>query len=260
MQMRLATLNHNWERVFLVGALAVFALNVAGLVMNIIGIITIIGINVINIYCTFFSFLTLSAELRQFSLFRRFVSVWLKYFTFLLFYRSRGIFYIMYGLLLIGTAILTTVAGGVAIALGIIMIGASFFADLPVYSDMKEAQSNYEAKIRQYSVEQDSASASGPGATELQPSSSGVPRPPSTPGGTSSSGGQINASSAIGSPRESSGAPPSNAFNLRPSDFDSAQPEDTVSEGQGYANLSIIGPSAFASRVSINQENPEKDT
>lgn len=144
--------NHNWPIVFLLCSLAIFALNIASIVVNIIGIITILGINIINIYCTFFSLLTLSAELRQFKIFRPYVSAWLKYFVFLLFYKSRGIFYILYGLLLIGSGILTTVSGFLAIALGIVMVVTSVFLDLPVHEDMEQVDKMYEKKIEEFEI------------------------------------------------------------------------------------------------------------
>lgn len=145
-------LNRNWPKIFLLASIAIFALNIASIVTNILGIITIIGINVINIYCTFFSFLTLSAELRQFNVFRKMVSFWLKYFIFLLFYKSRGVFYILYGLLTIGSGILTTVSGFLAIGLGVCMIITSLFVELPVYEDMKEMERQYEDKVQELEV------------------------------------------------------------------------------------------------------------
>eukprot|EP00796_Vickermania_ingenoplastis_P009130 gene9130-6417_t len=231
--------------------LAIFALNIAGLVVNIIGIITIIGINVINIYCTFFSFLTLSAELRQFSLFRRFVSVWLKYFTFLLFYRSRAIFYIMYGLLLIGTAILSTIAGCIAIGTGVVMFIVSFFVELQVYSDMKEAEEDYEAKVNEYAVEQPDGASSDANAGRRSENTNNRRRQDAN--AEENKGDDKHAQSA-----EPPEPVPYDAFNIRPNDFVSAADETPDSPVEGFGERPLIGPSAFASRASITNEHGQE--
>lgn len=262
-------LNRNWSKIFLVASLVILALNIAGLVVDIIGIITIIGINVINIYCTFFSFLTFSAEIRQFSLFRRFVSVWLKYFTFLLFYKSRGVFYMMYGLLLIGNGVLTTVSGFIALALGFVMIIVSIFVDLPVFGDMKEAEASYEEKVNEYVVEQPVSHAndvSAVPAAETE-SAAGATPPSKKKKGNEKEEEQVLAGGwrpprIVEEPvpeERTSPAPPSNAFNLRPADFITAE-EEAEDQQVGYNNFGIIGPSAFGSRGSINnKESPQRD-
>lgn len=262
-------LNRNWTKIFLLASLAILVLNIVGLVMNIIGIITIIGINVINIYCTFFSFLTFSAEIRQFDLVRRFVSVWLKYFTFLLFYKSRGVFYMMYGLLLIGNGILTTIAGFTALVLGIVMIVVSIFVPLPVFGDMKEAEANYQEKINEYAVESPHVE----GDTNAMP----VPVEVNVSGTPSSSkkkkseeeeeqvlAGGWRPPRIVEEPvpeERTSPAPLSNTFNLRPADFITAEEEEQHGEGElGYNNFGLIRPSAFASRGSINNKEAKPET
>lgn len=146
-------INRNWEVIFLLASAAVVVLNLIGIIMNIIGIITIIGINVINIYCTFFSILTFSAELRYFKAFRPIVFMYIKFFAFLVFYKSRGMFYIFFGLLLLGDGVLNTIGGSIAIGLGAVMIIVSTFITLPEYDDVAKINEEYNSMVDRYSTE-----------------------------------------------------------------------------------------------------------
>lgn len=261
-----------WVRVFLAASLIIMVLNIVGIITNIIGIITVVGINVINMYCTFFSMLAFSAELRQFNFFRRFVSKWLSLFIFLVFYRSRGVFYIMFGLLLIGNAVLNTIAGFMAVVLGIAMIVLSFTADLPVYEDALTAQQAYDEKVAGYESEQPKKTAKKPaeqrdvsfedvvqahreqlGPSAAQSEGAGnawVPPTLEEPSDSPRNSRSRRSGSAAAAGASGGG---SQGFHLGAADFEAKSDSSSEDDNnEHYDNHGIIGPSAFGSRSMDN--------
>ncbi|KAG5511695.1 hypothetical protein JKF63_07292 [Porcisia hertigi] len=129
---------HNWPLVFLITSFIVTLFAFVGIILGFVKIIFAPNIVLLNVYCLIFCLLGLSAELRQFSLFRRVVYTWMKYFYFLVHYRQRGIFYIFFGFLLIGTGAIEIISGALAIALGALMLVVSTVVSLPKFEDPEE--------------------------------------------------------------------------------------------------------------------------
>ncbi|CAJ1016512.1 putative COPI associated protein [Leishmania utingensis] len=161
----------NWPRAFLGMSLAVVLLSFVGIILSFIKIIYSPNVVLLNVYCLIFSLLGLSAELRQFSVLRRVVYKWMKYFYFLVYYRARGIFYILFGILLLGNGTIETVGGVVAIVLGVLMLLVGVGVGLPEFEDAAEARRVQEEFQRYYG---------GGSSSSAAPAAASVPAPASS--------------------------------------------------------------------------------
>ncbi|EPY26689.1 hypothetical protein STCU_06129 [Strigomonas culicis] len=130
--------SRHMHRFYLLCSLLVVILTFVGIIMNLVKVVITPSRVLLDVYCLAFSLLALSAELRQFSWCRRVVYLWLQFFYIIASYPWRGIFYISFGLLLLGDSITMYVAGGFAIVLGIAMYIFSYLLQLPVFEDAQE--------------------------------------------------------------------------------------------------------------------------
>ncbi|KAK7202096.1 COPI associated protein [Novymonas esmeraldas] len=162
----------NWPRVFLLMSLAVTVLAFVGIILGFVKIIFAPNIVLLNIYCLIFSLLGFSAELRQFAFLRRFIYLWMKYFYFLVYYRARGIFYILFGFLLLGTGVVELIGGILAIVLGVVMLLVGLVVGLPQFEDPAEEKRVQEEFQRYYG--------GGPPTTATAPPPPPPPPPPAT--------------------------------------------------------------------------------
>ncbi|GET85709.1 hypothetical protein, conserved [Leishmania tarentolae] len=131
--------NNVWPLVFLILSIVVVVLTFVSVIITLVYATTLNGV-ILGVYCLLFSLLGLSAELLQFSVMSEVIMVWMKYFYILLFYRPRGIYYILFGVLLLGTGILNIVAGTITIVLGILMLVVSLVVSLPETSAAGEGE------------------------------------------------------------------------------------------------------------------------
>ncbi|KAG5512241.1 hypothetical protein GH5_07727 [Leishmania sp. Ghana 2012 LV757] len=161
----------NWPRAFLFMSIAVVVLSFVGIILSLAKIVLSPSVVLLDMYCLLFSLLGLSAELRQFSLLRRVVYVWMKFFYFLVYYRARGIFYIFFGILLLGNGVAEIMGGIVAIALGTVMLLVGVVVGLPEFEDPAEAKRVQEEFQRYYGGGSPSAAAGAPSAAAAAPAS-----------------------------------------------------------------------------------------
>ncbi|KAG5507940.1 hypothetical protein JIQ42_07234 [Leishmania sp. Namibia] len=161
----------NWPRAFLFMSVAVVVLSFVGIILSLAKIVLSPSVVLLDMYCLLFSLLGLSAELRQFSVLRRVVYVWMKFFYFLVYYRARGIFYIFFGILLLGNGVAEIMGGIVAIALGALMLLVGVVVGLPEFEDPAEAKRVQEEFQRYYGGGSPSAAAGAPSAAAAAPAS-----------------------------------------------------------------------------------------
>lgn len=168
--------SRNWPRFFLICSLIVVVLTFVSCIFGLIKIVITPNAVILTIYCLIFSLLAFSAELRQFTWCRGIVYRWMKYVYFLVYYRPRGMFYIFFGLLLLGGGVLLYVAGAVAIAVGVLMLITSVFFTLPVYEDPQEIAEAQAVQERYFAAPQ---KASGANQSQSQQEQQAGGAPPS---------------------------------------------------------------------------------
>ncbi|CAC9442026.1 conserved hypothetical protein [Leishmania infantum JPCM5] len=132
--------HRSWPVVFLIMSLIVVVLAFVCVILAFLHSIITPSIGFLGVYCLIFSLLGLSAEVLQFSSLNGLLFIWMKYFHVLLYYRPRGVFYILFGALLLGTSVIEIVAGTVAIALGALMLLVSMVAGMPEFEEAPEEE------------------------------------------------------------------------------------------------------------------------
>ncbi|CAD2220273.1 hypothetical protein AGDE_11212 [Angomonas deanei] len=228
-------------RIFLAVSFVIAVLTFVGVIVSLTKLIVKPHIVLQDVYCLIFSLLCLSAELRQFGWCRKIVYKWLRFFYALTCYRFRGLFYVFFGLLLLGYHAVMYVAGALAIALGLAIFVLTFFTTLPTYEDAEEIKRNNAEgeQFREEEVQREEESQHGIGV-----------------GGVFQSiGNKISSSIGQGNKKESNEG---KTGNVPPP----AQPAPTASQGnsgfdQGSSTSRI--PSAAAAMFGSPETTPARD-
>ncbi|CBZ23334.1 uncharacterized protein [Leishmania mexicana MHOM/GT/2001/U1103] len=132
--------HRSWPAVFLIMSLIVVVLTFVCVILYFLRSDVTPSTGFLGVYCLIFSLLGLSAEVLQFSSLNGALFIWMRYFHVLVYYRPRGIFYILFGVLLLGTTIIEIVAGSVAIALGALMLLIGLVAGIPEFEEVSEEE------------------------------------------------------------------------------------------------------------------------
>lgn len=140
----------HWPWIFILLSLVVAVLTFVGVIMNFTQVVLRANIVLINIYCLMFSLLALLAELRQFQWFRKLSYLWVKYVYVLTYYKPRGVFYILLGLLLLGNMAILYAAGVIAMLVGVVMLVTSSVVAMPTFEDPQERAREAEEARRYY--------------------------------------------------------------------------------------------------------------
>ncbi|CAC22647.1 conserved hypothetical protein [Leishmania major strain Friedlin] len=132
--------HRSWPVVFLIMSIIVVVLAFICVILGFLHSAITVNVGFLGVYCLIFSLLALSAEVLQFSSLNGVLFVWMKYFHVLLYYRPRGVFYILFGVLLLGTRTVEIIAGAVAIALGALILLVSMVAGMPEFEEAPEEE------------------------------------------------------------------------------------------------------------------------